>query len=75
MTTTHPPRASEANPGGISLDDAVRALKAAGYDDWAVWEMIEVVKPDLRGAKRWRWRTEALAASPGVVDLGFELHG
>jgi hypothetical protein len=61
VTNTHPD--SELNPRGISLKDAVRGLKDAGYDDHAIWQMIEVIAPlRHRGSRQWRWRTETVSA-------------
>jgi hypothetical protein len=46
------------DPGGIRLDDAVKGLREAGYPEWRIWDIIEVVDPDHHWLKHWRWRTE-----------------
>jgi hypothetical protein len=51
------------DPGGIRLDDAVKGLREAGYPEWRIWDMIEVVDPDHHGPRRWRWRTENAVVS------------
>jgi hypothetical protein len=58
------------DPGGIRLDDAVKGLREAGYPEWRIWDMIEVVEPDHRGPKRWRWRTENAIGSANSHPLG-----
>ena len=57
QTPTKPrPLARDVNPDGIAYDDAVRALRDAGYSNSRIAAMIESFGSDPSGSIAWRWR-------------------